>query len=220
MGSKWIIMIPWWSSKDTPQPPLDQLNQQTLHLRVCWLNHCWITVESLESTSLTSLFHVAKPIMSHSQEVYWVMAIAMAITASSPWRQPRTSGRWRSFTSSWEAIVTQATDFFFRLKFSKTTWGFTDSKKIQYCTVHDWKIHMMTWDRWDIPSAGGNSGSQSWGAEPGLPGDGTLEDTWARKWSGKLWKTMENHGKPKEIWRFHQFFVSSNEQPDFEIWSG
>ena len=66
MGSKWIIMIPWSSSKDTPQPPLDQLNQQTLHLRVCWLNHCWIT---FLSTSLTSLFHVAKPIMSHSQEV-------------------------------------------------------------------------------------------------------------------------------------------------------
>jgi hypothetical protein len=55
---------------------------------------------------------------------------------------------------------------------------------------------MMTWDRWDIPSAGGFFwGSQSWGAEPGLPGDGTLEDTWARKWLGKLWKTMENPRK-------------------------
>lgn len=48
----------------------------------------------------------------------WVMASSPwpygHPTASSPWLyQPRTSGRWRSFTSSWEAIVTQATDFFF-----------------------------------------------------------------------------------------------------------
>ena len=127
----------------------------------------------------------------------WVMASSPwpygHPTASSPWLyQPRTSGRWRSFTSSWEAIVTQATDFFFRLKFSKTTWGFTDSKK----KSSTWLKNMMTWDRWDIPSAGGFFwGSQSWGAEPGLPGDGTLEDTWARKWLGKLWKTMENPRK-------------------------
>ena len=51
----------------------------------------------------TSLFHVAKP---------------MAITGSSPWRQlfgqpPEvTSGRWRSFTSSWEAIVPKPQTFF------------------------------------------------------------------------------------------------------------
>ena len=65
-------------------------------------------------------------------------------------------------------------------------------------------------------------GSQSWGAEPGLPGDGTLEDTWARL-NGRenLWKTQENPRKTQgnlEIpWRFHQFFVSLDEQPDFEI---
>ena len=195
MGSKWIIMIPWSSSKDTPQPPLDQLNQQTLHLRVCWLNHCWIT---FLSTSLTSLFHVAKPIMSHSQEVMvvgsWLhphgpMATQLLHPHGYTNPEPRADGDRSPHPGRRSSPKPQT---FFSpeiLQNNMRIHGF--KKKNQYMTEkHDDMGPMGHPFSWGI-----FLGSQSWGAEPGLPVDGTLEDTWARKWLGKLWKTMENPRK-------------------------